>query len=131
MHTEGMCAKLLHGTDGEMCAGIASDGEHGINFAAGQQVNRAGVAGVIAWQIPVLSPQRIREPELPGKYFSGTGHIIVTPHRHDREFRVFVEIFGDGDCLVDVVVLAERLGHTHTEEDDPETAALHHICSFP
>ena len=60
----------------------------------------------------------------------GAGNIVVAPHRHDREFCVLVEIFCECDGLVDVVVLAERLGDAHAKEDDPKPPAFQDIGSL-
>ena len=51
-------------------------------------------------------------------------HCIVTTHWHDGEFRVFVEVFCDRDCLIDIVVLSNGLGNTIPKKMIPKPACL-------
>jgi len=66
----------------------------------------------------------IREPVLPAKHLAGTGNVPVTPHGHDRAFREVVEVAGQVDGDIDIVVPAHRMGQAHAEEDDDETAGF-------
>ena len=69
----------------------------------------------------------VREAELPGPDLAGAGDIIVAPHCHDRAFGVIVEVTGQADGGVDVVVAAIRVRAAHAEEDHAELCFLHDL----
>ena len=94
--------------------------------SAPEQVVRGGLAGVVPGEA-AREVGREREAELPPQHLARAGHVVVAAHGDDAELRELVQVLRHHDRDVDVVVLAERLGHAHAEEDDPEAGVLHDL----